>query len=101
MLLAANVRAAYRRKLGAITHVDGTARVQAVSSDEEPFVHALLRRFEELTGFPVLLNTSFNLSDEPIVESPHDAVSTFLRSRIDHLFMEGFLVTNKQPLRAR
>jgi carbamoyltransferase len=98
MLLAANVRAPYRRKLGAITHVDGTARVQAVSSDDEPFVHALLRRFEELTGYPVLLNTSFNLSDEPIVESPHDAVSTFLRSRIDHLFMERFLVTNKQPL---
>ncbi len=101
MLLAANVRTPYRRKLGAITHVDGTARVQAVTPADEPFVYALLRRFEQLTGHPVLLNTSFNLSEEPIVESPHDAVSTFLRSRIDYLFMERFLVTDKQPIAAR
>jgi carbamoyltransferase len=97
MLLAALVRPPFRRALGAITHVDGTARVQAIERDAEPFVHALLRRFEELTGHPVLLNTSFNLADEPIVESPHDAVSTFLRSRIDVLVLEGHVVTDKEP----
>jgi len=100
MLLAANVRSPFRRKLAAITHVDGTARVQAVTVTDEPFVHALLRRFERITGHPVLLNTSFNLSDEPIVESPHDAVSTYLRSRIDHLVIEGFLLTEKQAGRS-
>jgi carbamoyltransferase len=97
MLLAAKVRPSFRRVLGAITHVDGTARVQAVSRDVEPFMHSLLHRFEEISGHPVLLNTSFNLADEPIVESPHDAVSTFLRSRIDVLVLEKFVVTDKEP----
>ena len=97
MLLAAQVRRSFRRALAAITHVDGTARVQAVEREAEPFVHALLRRFEEITGHPVLLNTSFNLSDEPIVESPHDAVSTFLRSGIDVLVLERHIITDKEP----
>jgi carbamoyltransferase len=96
MLLAAPVRRQFRRTLGAVTHVDGTARVQAVKPTDEPFIHALLRAFAKLSGHPVLLNTSFNLSDEPIVESPHDAVSTFLRSRIDYLVLEDVLVTDKK-----
>jgi carbamoyltransferase len=97
MLLAAQVRPQFRRALAAITHVDGTARVQAIKREAEPFIHALLRQFEAISGHPVLLNTSFNLSDEPIVESPHDAVSTFLRSRIDVLVLERYLVTEKDP----
>jgi carbamoyltransferase len=96
MLFAAPVRSASRSDLQAITHVDGTARVQAVSQSEDAFVYDLLRAFEALAGVPVLINTSFNLSDEPIVESPHDAVSTFLRSNIDVLILENYLIESKE-----
>jgi len=100
MLLAANVRPEYHRRLAAITHVDGTARPQAVSRKKDAFVHALLRAFERRTGYPVLLNTSFNLNDEPIVETPRDALSTFLRSRLDVLVLENALIvkpTSPEP----
>jgi carbamoyltransferase len=100
MLLAANVRNEYRRRLAAITHVDGTARPQAVSKAKDGFTHYLLRSFERWTGYPVLLNTSFNLNDEPIVETPRDAVSTFMRSRLDVLVLENELVvktTSPEP----
>ena len=90
MLLAAPVRNEYRPLLPAITHVDGTARVQAVSSAAEPFLHALLRVFEALTGYPVLLNTSFNLAGDPIVETPHDALVVFQASEIDVLVLDDF-----------
>jgi carbamoyltransferase len=90
MLLAAPVRNEYRRLLPAITHVDGTARVQAVSSAAEPFLHALLCVFEALTGYPVLLNTSFNLAGDPIVETPHDALVVFQASEIDVLVLDDF-----------
>lgn len=72
-------------ELGAVTHVDGTARVQTVGRDQNPRYHRLIERFGELTGVPVLLNTSFNLSDEPIVCTPVDALRTFLRSSLDVL----------------
>ncbi len=78
--------------LGAVTHVDGTARVQTVEEAGAPRYYRLIRRFGELTGVPVLLNTSFNLSDEPIVCSPVDALRTFLRSSIDLLCVEDLLV---------
>jgi len=93
MLLTAPVREHFRSALPAITHVDGTARVQAVTEPEEPFLHALLRAFEALTTHPVLLNTSFNLAGDPIVESPHDALVAFLASDFDILALEGFYIT--------
>lgn len=77
--------------------MDGTARVQAVGKRDDPFVHALLRAFGAAHGHPVLLNTSFNLADEPIVESPHDAIATFMRSKIDLLVLEDCLVEDKVP----
>ena len=78
--------------LGAVTHVDGTARVQTVEEATAPRYYRLIRRFGELTGVPVLLNTSFNLSDEPIVCTPVDALRTFLRSSLDLLCVEDLLV---------
>lgn len=78
--------------LGAVTHVDGTARVQTVNAAVAPRYHRLLHRFGELTGVPVLLNTSFNLSDEPVVCTPVDALRTFLRSSLDLLCLEDLLV---------
>lgn len=95
MLLAAEVRAEYRNKLPGITHIDGTARIQAITKKKEPFVYYLLKAFETETGFPVLINTSFNIAGEPIAESPHDAIVTFLNSEIDVLVMENYYVMKK------
>ncbi len=79
------VRAEWRTRLAAVTHVDGTARVQAVDAETSPRFHALLLACGARTGVPVLLNTSFNLSGEPIVTSAAEGYSTFRRSGIDLL----------------
>jgi carbamoyltransferase len=78
--------------LPATTHVDGSARVQTVNPDVSPRFAKLLEAFERQTGCPVLLNTSFNLSDEPIVASPTDALRSFSRSHLDALVIEDFIV---------
>lgn len=72
-------------KLPAVTHIDGSARVQTVKQEDNPKFYELLRSFEKYSGIPVLLNTSLNLSDEPIVESPFDAIRLFKRSKTDIL----------------
>ena len=92
MLFAAQVKHPYAQALPAITHVDGTARVQAISKKDNPFVHGILKKFEKLSGYPILLNTSFNDFSEPIVESPDDAIRTFLLTEIDVLVMENYVV---------
>lgn len=92
MLLAPHVKEKYQSYLPSITHVDGTARVQSVSYHQEPFIHTLLCEFEKLSGFPVLINTSFNVAGEPIVESPEDAISTFLKTEVDVLCIGNYLV---------
>ena len=92
MLMTATVRPEWREKLPAVNHVDNSARVQAVRRDDEPFLHDLLTAMEQATNVPVLLNTSFNLRGEPIVESPADAVATFLRSNLDAMVIGNVLV---------
>lgn len=92
MLLAANLKNDYAKKLPAITHVDGSARVQSVKAEDNPFVHQILIEFERISGFPVLLNTSFNDCGEPIVETPADAIRTFLLTEIDVLVMENYII---------
>ena len=76
----------------AVTHVDGTSRVQTVSAEQNPYLYRVLDAFERRTGVPVLINTSFNLRGEPIVSSPSDALKTFFASGIDALAIENFLV---------
>ena len=97
MLLAAKVKDNYSSLLPAITHVDGSARVQSVKEEQEPFIYQILKEFEKLSGFPVLLNTSFNDFNEPIVESPNDAIKTFLSTQIDVLVIENYLII-KEPV---
>ncbi|MFE9747893.1 carbamoyltransferase [Saccharothrix saharensis] len=87
-----------RAELGAVTHVDGTARVQVVTPAANPRFHELITRFGELTGTPVLLNTSFNNNAEPIVQSVHDVLTTYLTTEIDVLVVEDFLVRRRQPV---
>jgi carbamoyltransferase len=96
MLLAAEVRPEYRKKLPGITHIDSTARVQSVAKNAEPFVYGLLKAFESETGFPVLINTSFNIAGDPMVEAPHDAIVTFLNSEIDILVMENYYIKKRK-----
>jgi carbamoyltransferase len=92
MLYVTPVRPEKRAVLPAITHEDGSGRLQTVFADVSPAYHALIARFGELTGVPVLMNTSFNLKGEPIVEDPGHAFNTFSLSGMDYLFLENFVV---------
>jgi len=96
MLLAKRVRPEWRDRIPAIVHVDGTARVQTVRQDTNERLHRLLKEFEAITGIPVLLNTSFNVKGEPIVETPHDAVNCFLGTGMDYLALHDVLI-EKRP----
>jgi carbamoyltransferase len=91
MLFAPKVRAAWADRLPAVTHVDGTGRVQTVDRATNPRYWRLISEFDRLTGVPVVLNTSFN-EHEPIVCTPEEAVACFLRADIDVLVMEDVLV---------
>jgi len=93
MLIAKPVRPEWRDKIPAIVHVDGTARVQTVREQTNPMLYRLLKEFEALTGVPVLINTSFNIKGEPIVETPQDAVNCFLNTGVDHLVMHDTIVS--------
>jgi carbamoyltransferase len=93
------VRPEWREQLGAVTHVDGTARVQAVDREMAPRLYALLEEYGRRSGIPVLLNTSFNLAGEPIVNRAVEGYSTFVRSGIDVLIAEQTRVTKKAARR--
>jgi carbamoyltransferase len=93
MLIAKAVRAEWRDRIPGIVHVDGTARVQTVREATNPKLYRLLKEFEALTGVPVLINTSFNVKGEPIVETPQDAVICFLTTGIDILVLHDTLVS--------
>lgn len=90
MLLVTHVREAYSKTLPAVTHVDGSARLQSVSVGENPLLHDLLKTFETATGCPVLVNTSFNVRGEPIVCSPEDALRCFIQTEMDSLCLGPF-----------
>ena len=95
MQFAAPVRPEVAPMLPAITHVDGTARLQTVGPADDPLLRALLAGFEVRTGVPVLLNTSFNGKDEPIVETPFEAVAAFRQMPLHALAIPPFLVTKR------
>ncbi len=96
MLLAKRVRPEWRDRIAAVVHVDGTARVQTVRQDTNPRLYQLLKEFDALTGVPVLLNTSFNIKGEPIVETPRDAVQCFLGTGIDYLALHDRLIAKSR-----
>jgi len=89
------VRPEWRSRLAAITHVDGSARVQALERGMAPRVHALLEAYGRRTGVPVLLNTSFNVAGEPIVTRALEGYSTFRRCGIDVLVAGPTLVMKR------
>lgn len=97
MLMAYPVVEEKRDRIPAVVHVDGTSRIQVVRQDVNRRFHHLISCFQQITGVPVVLNTSFN-DTEPIVCSPEDAIHTFLRTEIDYLAIGDFLV-EKEPNR--
>jgi len=92
MLKVCMVREAYKEKLPAITHVDGSARLQTVSADTNPVYHQMISHFGQLSGIPVVLNTSFNIMGEPVVESPIQAIRCFFSTGLDVLAIGNFIV---------
>jgi len=100
MLFVHPVRPEKRHEIPAVTHVDGSARIQTVRREENPLFWELIKEFERLTGVPVILNTSFNVNGEPIVCTPTDAIRCFFGSGIDDLAMGPFLVTKPAVGRA-
>jgi carbamoyltransferase len=93
MLIAKPVRPEWRDKIPAIVHIDGSARVQTVRETTNPKLYRLLKEFEALTGVPVLINTSFNVKGEPIIETPEDAVNCFLTTGVDNLILHDTIVS--------
>src|SRR3989339_293719 len=85
-----------RSEIPAVTHVDYSARVQTVHKDDNPLYHRLIEKFYEKTGCPVIVNTSFNVRGEPIVESPLDAYKSFMRTEIDVLTLGNYILYKEE-----
>ena len=90
--MVADIPPAKRVEIPAVTHVNGTGRLQVVRRDANPAYHRIIEKFGERTGVPVLLNTSFNLRGEPMVDTPANALATFAHSDIDVLVLGGIVV---------
>jgi carbamoyltransferase len=93
MISVVDVRPEVQAQLPAITHVNGSARLQTVSAQDNPDFHALLLAVGKTTGRQMVLNTSFNVKGQPIVNTPDEAIQTFLGTGIEFLFLENFHVT--------
>jgi len=85
-----------RSEIPAVTHVDYSARIQTVRGDENPFYRAIIEAFRAKTGCPVIVNTSFNVRGEPIVCTPEDSYRCFMRTEIDYLVLENFLLDKRE-----
>jgi carbamoyltransferase len=88
------IRPSKRPEIPAVTHVDGTGRLQTVSRAQNPRYWRLIKAFEERTGVPILLNTSFN-ENEPIVNTPEEALDCFLRTRMDRLLLGNWMIDRR------
>ncbi len=95
MLIAANVVESKKQQIPSVVHVDGTCRIQSVTKDANGRYYELLSEFNKITGVPLLLDTSFNLAGDPIVETPADALDCFLKTKMDYLVLENYLVSKK------
>ncbi|WP_162463128.1 carbamoyltransferase C-terminal domain-containing protein [Paenibacillus psychroresistens] len=96
MIHVLKVKEIHRQQLGAITHMDGTARVQTVSQRTNPRYWKLIRSFQEKTGIPLVLNTSFNNHAEPIIDSVQDAIVCYLTTGLHYLVIGNYLIRRKQ-----
>src|SRR3989339_228084 len=95
MLLVADVQPDKRKEIPAVTHVDGSARIQTIRRDQNPKYYDLIKAFADRTGCPVIINTSFNVRGEPIVRSPEDALNCFLHTHMDYLVLGNCLLSKE------
>jgi carbamoyltransferase len=95
MMVTTLVKEEWRSKIPAVTHVDNSSRHQSVTKESNLKFYKLIDSFNKRTGVPVLLNTSFNGPKEPIVETPGNAISTFLEIGLDFLIIGNFLISKK------
>ena len=101
MITTVNVREHLRDHLPAVTHVNGSARVQTVARTDNADFHTLLQAVGQTTGREMVLNTSFNIKGQPMVNTPAEAITTFLGTGIDSLFLENFVLTRRRPATER
>ncbi len=96
MLVVPQIKPEFHDLIPSVTHVDGTGRVQTVTAANNPYFHSLCHQLvQERQGVPVLLNTSFNVAGQPIVETPAEAIETFLNTDIDYLAIENFWISKR------
>ena len=92
MTITCNVRSEWQAELPAVTHVDGTARPNVVHEHVNPSWHRIIREFKETTGLGAIINTSFNIHEQPIVCTPADACTAYERGSVDALAIGSYLV---------
>ena len=92
MTITYNIKPGMDEKAAAVAHVDRTARPQVVRQQDNPKYHRILSEYKDLTGLPLIINTSFNMHEEPIVCTPGDAVRAFQEGSVDILALEDFIV---------
>ena len=99
MVMAYKIKPHQREKIPAVTHQDGTGRLQTVEEDVNPRYYKLIQEFDRITGVPILINTSFN-ENEPIVNTPAQAIDCFLRTKMDALAIGSFLLLKTENVRS-
>jgi len=97
MTITRNCTPKAKQTCGGVVHVDGTARPQYVSAENAPEFHRIIKAYHCLTGLPCVINTSFNIHEEPIVCTPKDAVRAFLEGHLDYLALGDYLIKNPAP----
>ncbi|MCL2253055.1 MAG: hypothetical protein FWC09_01300 [Lachnospiraceae bacterium] len=95
MLMVADIWPKKRDIIPSVTHVDGTGRLQTVIKELAPRYYQLIESFYDITGIPIVLNTSFNVKGEPIVETPADAIRCFLGTNFDELYIHNYVIHKK------
>ena len=96
MTVTFNVAPAWRTRVPAVVHVDGTARPQLVRRDRNTLYHRLIEGYRQLSGIPLVLNTSFNVHEEPIACGPHEAAQAFVERRIDCLALGPYWLAHPE-----
>jgi carbamoyltransferase len=92
MTITVNVKEEHRSTIPAVVHIDGTARPQIVHREDNPIYYDILKEFKKATGIPCLVNTSFNAHEEPIINTPAEAVNALMRDRVDFLICDEALI---------
>ena len=96
MTITYDVKPEWQEKTQATTHVDGTARPQVVTAEANPSYHKIITEYFKLSGIPVIINTSFNMHEEPIVTTPNDAIRSFEQGCLDYLAISNYLCEYKK-----